>query len=255
MSTFALGWDVHRKFSKVSLQEMTTEGQIGVLERARLEHYDRQAMRQWLGRVPAGTPVALEAAFGWPWIGDLLEEVGPEPHLGHPPAIKVLAQHEAKDDRCNANRPAKFQLRGILRESCLAPPEVRQRRERLRDDSEMTSGFGRSHARQSVGGADLHGLATVVTTEVILERFLRPAVRRRLESTQNRAQKTGGPTRIENHTQLPHPRETHQRSRRPPSTTSYALTSPICCANIRVRPGPPPKTIGIVSCGATHYTQ
>ncbi len=27
MNEFALGWDIHRKFSKVSLQEMTTEGQ------------------------------------------------------------------------------------------------------------------------------------------------------------------------------------------------------------------------------------
>jgi transposase len=76
--------------------------------------------------------VALEAAFGWPWIADLLEEVGLEPHLGHPPAIKVLARHEAKADRCDADRLAKFQLRGILPESYLAPPEVRQRRERMR---------------------------------------------------------------------------------------------------------------------------
>jgi transposase len=132
MSTFALGWDIHRKFSKVSLQEMTTEGQIGVVERARLEHGDRQAMKQWLERVPSGTPVALEAAFGWPWLADLLEEAGLEPHLGHPPAIKVLAQHEAKGDRCDADRLGKFQLRGILPESYLAPPEVRQRRERMR---------------------------------------------------------------------------------------------------------------------------
>jgi len=123
ISRLALGWDVHRKFSKVSLQEMTAEGQIHVSERARLEHYDRQAMRQWLGRVPAGTPVALEAAFGWPWIADLLEEVGLEPHLGHPPAIKVLAENEAKSDRCDADRPAKFQLRGILPEIYLAPPK------------------------------------------------------------------------------------------------------------------------------------
>lgn len=132
MSTFALGWDIHRKFSKVSVQEMTSEGQIGVVERARLEHLDRHAMREWLARVPAGTPVALEAAFGWPWIADLLEEAGLEPRLGHPPAIKVLAQHEAKGDRCDADRLAKFQLRGILPESYLAPPEVRQRRERTR---------------------------------------------------------------------------------------------------------------------------
>ncbi len=132
MSTLALGWDVRRKFSKVSLQEMTGEGQIQVIERARLKHCDRQRMRQWLDRVPAGTPVALEAAFGWPWIADLLEEVGLEPHLGHPPAVKVLAQHEAKGDRCDADRLGKFQLRGILPESYLAPPEARQRREQMR---------------------------------------------------------------------------------------------------------------------------
>jgi transposase len=111
---------------------MTAEGQISVVERARLEYGDRQAMRHWLARVPPGTPVALEAAFGWPWIADLLEEAGLEPHLGHPPAVKVLAQHEAKGDRCDADRLGKFQLRGILPESYLAPPEVRQRRERMR---------------------------------------------------------------------------------------------------------------------------
>ena len=132
MNSRALGWDVHRKFSKVSLMEISADGEIRVVERARLEHDDRQAMRQWLARVPRGTPVALEAAFGWPWIADLLEEVGLEPHLGHPPAVKVLAQHEAKGDRCDADRLGKFQLRGILPESYLAPPEVRQRRERMR---------------------------------------------------------------------------------------------------------------------------
>ncbi len=132
MNEFALGWDIHRKFSKVSLQEMTTEGQMHVIERTRLEHQDRPAMRLWLAGIPARTPVVLEAAFGWPWIADLLEEVGLQPHLGHPPAVKVLAQHEAKSDRCHADRLAKFQLRGILPESYLAPPEVRRRRERMR---------------------------------------------------------------------------------------------------------------------------
>jgi transposase len=132
MNPQALGWDIHRKFSKVSLMEKTAEGEIQVKERARLEHIDRDAMRQWLGRVPQGTPVAMEAAFGWPWIADLLEELGLDPRLGHPPALKVLAQHEAKSDRCDGDRLAKFQLRGILPESYLAPPEVRQIRERTR---------------------------------------------------------------------------------------------------------------------------
>jgi transposase len=82
--------------------------------------------------VPKGTPVALEAAYGWPWIADLLEEMGLEPHLGHPPAIKVLAKTEAKGDRIDADRLGKFQLRGILPEAYLATPEVRTQRERMR---------------------------------------------------------------------------------------------------------------------------
>ena len=132
MSTQALGWDIHRKFSKVSLMEKTAEGEIRVIERARLEHADRDAMRRWLSRLPEQTPVALEAAFGWPWIADFLEDLKLDPHLGHPPALKVLAQHEAKSDRCDGDRLGKFQLRGIFPESYLAPPDVRQIRERTR---------------------------------------------------------------------------------------------------------------------------
>jgi transposase len=132
MNTQALGWDIHRKFSKVSIEQMSEEGEIQVIERARLEHEDRDAVRRWLARVPQGTPVALEAAYGWPWIADLLEELGLEPHLGHPPAIRVLAKTEGKGDRMDADRLAKFQLRGILPEAYLATPEVRMRRERIR---------------------------------------------------------------------------------------------------------------------------
>ena len=132
MSAQALGWDIHRKSSKVSLMQETAEGEIQVVERARLEHADLQEVRRWLSRVPAGTPVALEAAYGWPWVADLLEEVGLDPHLGHPPAIRVLAQHEAKSDRCDGDRLGRFQLRGILPESYLAPKQVRQIRERTR---------------------------------------------------------------------------------------------------------------------------
>ena len=132
MAAQALGWDIHRKFSTVSVEQMTAEGEIEVVERARLGHEDREAMRRWLGRVPKHTPVALEAAYGWPWIADLLEEMGLEPHLAHPPAVKVLAKTEAKGDRIDADRLGKFQLRGILPESYLATAEVRMRRERVR---------------------------------------------------------------------------------------------------------------------------
>ena len=129
MNPCALGWDNHRKFSKVSLMEQTPEGDIRAVERARLEHSDKQAMRAWLSHLDPEIPVALEATFGWPisWKSWDIPS-----HLAHPPVIRALAKHEAKTDRCDGDRLGKFQLRGILPESYLAPPEVRQRRERTR---------------------------------------------------------------------------------------------------------------------------
>jgi transposase len=132
MNPRALGWDIHRKFSKVSLMEMDAEGEIHAVARARLEHDDKEAMRAWLSELDPEIPVALEATFGWPWVADLLEELGHPVHLGHPPVIRALAKHEAKSDRCDSDRLGKFQLRGILPESYLAPPDVRQQRERTR---------------------------------------------------------------------------------------------------------------------------
>jgi transposase len=112
--------------------EKTPDGEIRAVERARLEHDDKDAMRLWLSHLAPEIPVALEATFGWPWVADLLEELGHSVHLGHPPIIRAMAKHEAKTDRCDSDRLGKFQLRGILPESYLAPPEVRQRRERTR---------------------------------------------------------------------------------------------------------------------------
>ena len=132
MNPRALGWDNHRRFSKVSVMEQAAEGEIHAAERARLDHGDKEAMRAWLSRLDPEIPVALEATFGWPWVADLLEELGHPVHLGHPPVIRALAKHEAKTDRCDSDRLGKFLLRGILPESYLAPPEVRQQRQRTR---------------------------------------------------------------------------------------------------------------------------
>jgi transposase len=128
----AVGWDIHRKFSQLSVVERNEQGEIRVVKRMRLEHIDRPAMRAELARLPPGTPVAMEGAFGWPWIADLLDELGLDPHLGHPPAIKILAKNEAKADRVDADRLGRFWLRGIFPESYLSTPEVRDLRERLR---------------------------------------------------------------------------------------------------------------------------
>lgn len=127
----AVGWDLHRKFSQVSVMEMV-DGSIRVRRRQRLDHADRQAMRDWLKQLPPGTPVAMEGAFGWPWVADLLSETGLEPHLGHPPALRVLAKHQAKADRVDGDRLGRFWLEHKFPEVYLATPEVRQIRERIR---------------------------------------------------------------------------------------------------------------------------
>lgn len=128
----AIGWDIHRKFSRVSIVQQNEQGEIRVSERMRLEHDNRAAMEAKLRKLPAGTPVAMEGSYGWPWIADLLQALELEPHLGHPPAIRVLAKNEAKADRIDADRLGRFWLRGIFPECYLATPEVRQLRERLR---------------------------------------------------------------------------------------------------------------------------
>jgi transposase len=49
-----------------------------------------------IGDLPSGTPVAFEAAFGWGWLADLLEDYGFEAHLVHPLRCKAIASARLK---------------------------------------------------------------------------------------------------------------------------------------------------------------
>ena len=60
------GLDNHRNFSRLTGRDATGK----IVFRQRLEHKDRQALREDLGRLPAGTPVVLEGTFGWGWMSD-----------------------------------------------------------------------------------------------------------------------------------------------------------------------------------------
>jgi transposase len=71
--------DVHRKFSSVTLRDAAG----GVVARERLDHEDRQKMREHLHRWPAGTPLVMEASFGWPWVSDEVEAAGHRPLLSN----------------------------------------------------------------------------------------------------------------------------------------------------------------------------
>jgi transposase len=69
-----------------------------------------------VGDLPSGTPVAFEAAFGWGWLVELLEDYGFEPHLVHPTQCKAIASARLKNDKVDAHILAQ-----LLRADLLPP--------------------------------------------------------------------------------------------------------------------------------------
>jgi hypothetical protein len=63
-----VGMDVHRKRSQVAILD-----QAGAVQRNRNVPNDPAELQPILGGLPAGTPVAFEAAYGWGWLVELLE--------------------------------------------------------------------------------------------------------------------------------------------------------------------------------------
>jgi len=135
-----IGLDVHRKFSLASLRDANGK----LVARQRLEHsMDRQELRKGIGRWPAGTPVVLEATFGWGWLSDELVAGKMAPHLAS--SRKVAGWRDsrglAKSNKIDADllselwREKRISKHGVAKhwwEVWLAPPEVRDQRELLR---------------------------------------------------------------------------------------------------------------------------
>ena len=118
-----VGIDVHRKRSQVAV--VTEDGKVQLNKNV---VNGSEPMLRLIGDLPSGTPVAFEAAFGWGWLVQLLEDYGFEPHLVHPLRCKAIASARLKNDKgrrrdfgaAAARRPA---ARGVDRpgEGPLAP--------------------------------------------------------------------------------------------------------------------------------------
>jgi hypothetical protein len=110
-----VGIDVHRKRSQVAV--VTGEGQVRL---NRNVVNGSEPMLRLIGGLPAGTPVAFEAAYGWGWLIELLEDYGFEPHMVHPLRCKAIASARLKNDKVDAAILA--QLRAdLLPEAWIAP--------------------------------------------------------------------------------------------------------------------------------------
>ena len=89
-----VGIDVHRKRSQVAV---VTEG--GTAGLSKNVANGSEPMLRLIGDLPSGTPVAFEAAFGWGWLVQLLEDYGFDPHLVHPLRCKAIASARLKNDK------------------------------------------------------------------------------------------------------------------------------------------------------------
>jgi transposase len=87
-----VGTDVHRKRSQVAIVD-----DAGIPQRNRNAANDPAKLVPILGALPRGTPVAFEAAHGWGWLGELLEEL--EPQLVHPSRCTAITAARLKNDK------------------------------------------------------------------------------------------------------------------------------------------------------------
>lgn len=130
-SVIGAGVDVHYKFSTVALVDIGGR----VVRRERLDHTDRQLLRQRLSQWPAGMTAVLEASFGWGWLSDVMEEVGIKVRLAN--CFKVEKMRQARSEPKTNDKdaallaPLPMEARNWW-EVWRAPRQVRDRREWMR---------------------------------------------------------------------------------------------------------------------------
>jgi transposase len=89
-----VGIDLHRKRSQVAV--VTEDGRVQLNKNV---VNGSTPFLRLIGDLPSGTPVAFEAAFGWSWLAELLEDYGFDAHLVHPLRCKAIASARLKNDK------------------------------------------------------------------------------------------------------------------------------------------------------------
>src|SRR5438552_2074710 len=97
-----VGIDVHRKRSQVAVIDQDGE----VLANRNVPNGVRPILSV-IGDLPSGTSAAFEAAYGWGWLVELLEDYGFEPHLVHPLQCKAIASARLKTDKGRHRDPGR----------------------------------------------------------------------------------------------------------------------------------------------------
>src|SRR5256885_3726975 len=148
-----VGIDVHRKRSQVAV--VTEDGQVQLNKNV---VNGSEPFLRLIGDLPSGAPVAFEAAFGWSWLADLLEDYGFEAHLVHPLRCKAIASARRKSATVDAAPLAQLRRAGLLPEAWIGRSQVRQLRALLRHRASLvrlgTQQRNRIHAVAADHGYD-----------------------------------------------------------------------------------------------------
>src|SRR5215211_4120586 len=91
-----------------------------------------------IGELDGESKIALEATYGWEWLADLLEDNGYELHLAHPLRTKAIASARVKTDAVDARTLAHLLRAELLPEAYVAPRELRDLRDLLRQRVALT---------------------------------------------------------------------------------------------------------------------
>ncbi|MDX2938607.1 IS110 family transposase [Streptomyces ipomoeae] len=117
-----VGIDVHRKRSQIAVVEND-----GAVRTNRNVLNGISPVLSVIGDLPIGAPVAFEAAYGWDWLVQLLEDYGFEPHLAHPLRCEAIASARLKndkDDKVDAAPLAQLLRADLLPEAWIATTAV-----------------------------------------------------------------------------------------------------------------------------------
>ena len=179
----SVGIDLHRKRSHIA----ALDEHGGELFSRRITN-DPDTFVALLGELDGESKIALEATYCWEWLADLLEEHGYELHLAHPLRTKAIASARVKTDAVDARTLAQLLRADLLPEAYVAPRELRDLRDLLRQRvvlTQMRTALkNRVHAliaRQGIqrAHADLFGAGG---RRFLDELELRPDPRARLET-------------------------------------------------------------------------
>ena len=121
-----VGIDFHRRRSVIV--RLSADGERLGLHRIVNDPFELAAVMGLCGEQPA---VVIEATYGWYWAVDLLQDLGATVHLANPKALN-WGDRRVKNDEVDAHDLADMLRLNRLAEAWIAPPAIRELRERVR---------------------------------------------------------------------------------------------------------------------------